>query len=86
MNESITVADLSDENFKIFHPETQVVCQVKMSRASMSIEENIEDEEMEEGETGESTETSGEGKSAEASDKSSEAKSDDKKDESKESN
>ena len=86
LNESITVADLSDENFKILHPETQVVCQVKMSRASMSIEENVEDEEMEDGETGESTETSGEGKPAEASDKSSEAKSDDKKDESKESN
>ena len=86
LNESITVTDLSDENFKILHPETQVVCQVKMSRASMSIEENVEDEEMEDGETGESTETSGEGKPAEASDKSSEAKSDDKKDESKESN
>ena len=52
LNDSITVADLSEESFKILHPDEQVVCQVKMSRASMSIEENVEDEELEEGEEG----------------------------------
>ena len=35
------------DTFKILHPETQVVCQVKMSRASMSIEEDEEDEDEE---------------------------------------
>ena len=48
LNDSITVADLSEETFNILHPENQVVCQVKMSRASMSI-----DDETEEGEEGE---------------------------------
>jgi large subunit ribosomal protein L25 len=52
LNDSITVADLSEETFKILHPDDQVVCQVKMSRASMSIEEAVEDEELEEGEEG----------------------------------
>ncbi len=52
LNDSITVADLSEETFKILHPDDQVVCQVKMSRASMSIEEDVEDEELEEGEEG----------------------------------
>ena len=42
LNDSITVADLSDETFKILHPDSQVVCQVKMSRASMSIDEDVE--------------------------------------------
>ena len=51
LNDSITVADLSEESFTILHPETQVVCQVKMSRASMEIEED-EDEELEEGAEG----------------------------------
>ena len=53
LNDSITVADLSEDTFKILHPETQVVCQVKMSRASMSIEE--EEDENEEGEGAEGT-------------------------------
>jgi large subunit ribosomal protein L25 len=52
LNDSITVADLSEETFTILHPETQVVCQVKMSRASMSIEETDEGEELEEGAEG----------------------------------
>ena len=51
LNDSITVADLSEESFTILHPETQVVCQVKMSRASMEIDED-EDEELEEGAEG----------------------------------
>ena len=50
LNDSITVADLSEETFKILHPDTQVVCQVKMSRASLSITDEIEDDgETEEG-------------------------------------
>jgi len=52
LNDSITVADLSEDIFKILHPDTQVVCQVKMSRASMSIDDSIEDEELEEGAEG----------------------------------
>ena len=52
LNDSITVSDLSEETFNILHPDSQVVCQVKMSRASMSIEEDTEDEELEEGAEG----------------------------------
>jgi large subunit ribosomal protein L25 len=55
LNDSITVADLSEETFKILHPDSQVVCQVKMSRASMSIDEGEEEEE-EEGEGAEGAE------------------------------
>jgi large subunit ribosomal protein L25 len=54
LNDSITVADLSEETFSILHPDNQVVCQVKMSRASMSIEET--EEELEEGAEGEGAE------------------------------
>ena len=83
LNDSITVADLADETFKILHPDSQVVCQVKMSRASMSIDEDIDDEELEEGETSESADAIGDSKSSEAGDtsKSDEGKSNDKKDE-----
>ena len=83
LNDSITVADLADETFKILHPDSQVVCQVKMSRASMSIDEDIDDEELEEGETSESADASRDSKSSEAGDtsKSDEGKSNDKKDE-----
>ena len=53
LNDSITVADLSDESFNILHPDSQVVCQVKMSRVSLSIEEEEGDEdELEEGAEG----------------------------------
>jgi large subunit ribosomal protein L25 len=58
LNDSITVADLSEDTFKILHPDTQVVCQVKMSRASMSIEED--EEEDEEGAEGGAEETKSE--------------------------
>ena len=50
LNDSITVGDLSEETFNILHPDSQVVCQVKMSRVSLSIEE--EEGEGEEGEEG----------------------------------
>ena len=52
LNDSITVADLSEDIFKILHPDTQVVCQVKMSRASMSIDDSSEEDELEEGTDG----------------------------------
>ena len=52
LNDSITVADLTEETFNILHPESQVVCQVKMSRASMSIEEDTEGEGLEDGAEG----------------------------------
>ena len=42
LNDSITVGDLSEETFNILHPDSQVVCQVKMSRVSLSIEEEEE--------------------------------------------
>ena len=60
LNDSITVADLSEDTFKILHPETQVVCQVKMSRASMSIEEDEDENEEGEGAEGAAEETKSE--------------------------
>jgi large subunit ribosomal protein L25 len=44
LNDSITVADLSEETFNILHPDSQVVCQVKISRVSLSVEEEGEGE------------------------------------------
>ena len=43
LNDSITVADLSEETFNILHPDSQVVCQVKISRVSLSVEEEEEE-------------------------------------------
>ena len=60
LNDSITVADLSEDTFKILHPETQVVCQVKMSRASMSIDEDEDENEEAEGAEGAAEETKSE--------------------------
>ena len=78
LNDSITVADLSEDIFKILHPDTQVVCQVKMSRASMSIDDSSEDEELEEGAEG----TDGaEGDKSSDKPSSNEKKSDEKSDE-----
>ena len=68
LNDSITVADLSEETFKILHPESQVVCQVKMSRASMSIDEGEEEEEGEEGEGAEGSEGGAKESSSEGAD------------------
>jgi large subunit ribosomal protein L25 len=73
LNDSITVTDLSEETFTILHPENQVVCQVKMSRASMSIEET--DEELEEGAEG-AEGTEGAEANAEGSKEGGEAKTD----------
>ena len=81
LNDSITVADLSDETFKILHPDSQVVCQVKMSRASMSIDEDVEEDELEEGEASESTDATGDSKTSGGGEtsKSDQGKSDDEK-------
>ena len=81
LNDSITVADLSDETFKILHPDSQVVCQVKMSRASMSIDEDVEEDELEEGEASESTDATGDSKTSDGGEtsKSDQGKSDDEK-------
>ena len=65
LNDSITVADLSEETFNILHPENQVVCQVKMSRATMSVEDEDETEEGAEGAEGAPKE-GGEAKAEEA--------------------
>ena len=68
LNDSITVDDLSEETFKILHPVSQVVCQVKMSRASMSIDEGEEEEEGEEGEGAEGAEGAAKESSSEGAD------------------
>ena len=52
LNDKITIEDLQDENYSFIHPENMVVCQVKMSRASMSLETETDEEEGEEGEEG----------------------------------
>ena len=75
LNDSITVADLSQDIFKILHPDTQVVCQVKMSRASMSIDDSSEEDELEEGADG------AEGDKSSDKPSSNEKKSDEKSDE-----
>jgi large subunit ribosomal protein L25 len=54
LNDKITIEDLQDENYSFIHPENMVVCQVKMSRASMSLETETDEEEGEEGEEGSS--------------------------------
>ena len=68
LNDSITVADLSEETFKILHPDSQVVCQVKMSRASMSIDEGEDEEEGEGTEGAEGAEGAGKESSSEGAD------------------
>ena len=52
LNDKITIEDLKDENYSFIHPDNMVVCQVKMSRASMSLETDNDEEEGEEGEEG----------------------------------
>ena len=48
LNDKITIADVSEETFKFLHPDNMVICQVKMSRASLSLETSEEGEEGEE--------------------------------------
>ena len=52
LNDKVTVQDLLSDDYSFIHPENMVVCQVKMSRASLSLETEEEDEEGEEGEEG----------------------------------
>ena len=50
LNDKVTIQDLLNDNYSFIHPENMVVCQVKMSRASMSLTTEDEEEEGEEGE------------------------------------
>ena len=50
LGDKITTAELESEDFTILHPDNTVVCKVRTSRASMSIEEEeLEGEATEEG-------------------------------------
>ena len=74
LNDKITISDVSDDSFKFLHPDNMVVCQVKMSRASLSL--STEEEEEEDGEeSSEGSETStGEGGEAPKAEDNSETK------------
>ena len=50
LNDNITISDVSEDSFKFLHPDNMVICQVKMSRASLSLTTDEEGEESEEGE------------------------------------
>ncbi len=65
LNDNITIADVSEETFKFLHPDNMVICQVKMSRASLSLST---DEEGEEGEEGAEGDEGGETSTSEGSD------------------
>ena len=56
LNDKVTIQDLLNDDYIFIHPENMVVCQVKMSRASMSLttdeDEEDEDEEGSEGAEG----------------------------------
>ena len=60
LGNKISTADLDSEDFTILHPDNTVVCNVRTSRASMSLEE----EEEQEGEATEEGEASAEGESS----------------------
>ena len=61
LGDKISTADLDSEDFTILHPDNTVVCKVRISRASMSLEEELEGQE---DETTEEKETSAEGESS----------------------
>ena len=46
LGNKILTADLESEDFSILHPENTVVCKVRTSRASMSLEEEVEEGEV----------------------------------------
>ena len=74
LNDKITISDVSDDSFKFLHPDNMVVCQVKMSRASLSLSTDEEEEEDGE-ESGDGSETStGEGGEAPKAEDNSETK------------
>ena len=58
LGNKILTADLESEGFSILHPDNTVVCKVRTSRASMSLEEQVE-----EGEVAEEAEASQEAES-----------------------
>ena len=78
LNDKITIADVSEETFKFLHPDNMVICQVKMSRASLSLSTDEEGEEGEEGAEGtegnEGGETSAKGDDTPKTEENSEAK------------
>ena len=61
LGNKISTADLESEGFTILHPDNTVVCKVRTSRASMSIEAEVEG-----GEATEEGEVSAEGESSSA--------------------
>ncbi len=61
LGDKISTADLDSGNFTILHPDNTVVCKVRISRASMSLEEDLEEQEEE---TTEESEASAEGESS----------------------
>ena len=62
LGNKISTADLESEGFTILHPDNTVVCKVRTSRASMSLEDEAELE----GEATEEGEVSAEGESSSA--------------------
>ena len=50
LNDKVIIQDLLNDNYAFVHPENMVVCQVKMSRASLSL--TTAEEEGEEAEEG----------------------------------
>ena len=58
LGNKILTADLPSEDFSILHPDNTVVCKVRTSRASMSLEEEVEEGEVaEEAEASQETES-----------------------------
>ena len=69
LNDKITISDVSDDSFKFLHPDNMVVCQVKMSRASLSLSTE-EEEDGEESSEGSETSTGEGGEAPKAEDNS----------------
>ena len=61
LGDKISTADLDSEDFTILHPDNTVVCKVRISRASMSLEEDLEEQEEGEETTEVTEEASAEG-------------------------
>lgn len=61
LGDKISTADLDSEDFTILHPDNTVVCKVRTSRASMSLEEDLEEQEEGEETTEVTEEASAEG-------------------------
>ena len=70
LNDNITISDVSDDSFKFLHPDNMVVCQVKMSRASLSLSTEEEEEDGEESSEGSETSTGEGGEAPKAEDNS----------------